>query len=66
MLNEAWVNGNIKPLTINSPIGSEYQDAYTAARAQVVEDGNDPVQVMSKLKADMQPKLDDALKKLNL
>ncbi len=53
-------------MTINSPIGSEYHDGYTAARAQVVEDGDDPVQVMTKLKADMQPKLDDALKKLNL
>jgi len=66
VLEEAWVNGNIKPLTINSPIGSEYQDAYTAARAKVIEDGDDPVQVMAKLKADMQPKLDDAMQKLGL
>jgi ABC-type glycerol-3-phosphate transport system substrate-binding protein len=66
ILEDPWINGDIKPMTINSPIGSEYHDAYVASRAQVVEDGNDPAQVMAKLKADMQPKLDDALKKLNL
>ena len=66
ILEDPWVNGDIKPMTINSPVGSEYADAYRAARDKVVQDGDDPVQTMAAVKTAIQPKLDDALKKLNL
>ena len=66
LLEEVWSKGSIKPMTINSPIGSAYNDAYTRGRASVVEDGEDPVQTMKKVKDEMQPQLDDALAKLNL
>lgn len=66
LLEEAWLKGNIKPMTINSPVGNQYGDAYTRARAQVVEDGADAATTMKKLKDEIQPELDAALKKLGI
>jgi ABC-type glycerol-3-phosphate transport system substrate-binding protein len=66
LLEEVWLKGNIKPMTINSPVGNQYRDAYNRARAEVVEDGKDPVKAMKEVKDEIQPQLDAALKKLGL
>lgn len=66
MLEEVWAKGNIKPMTINSPVGSEYMDAYGRARDAVLKDGADPATEMAKLREEIQPKLDEALAKLGV
>ncbi len=66
ILEEIWAQGQIKPLTINSPVGSMYNDAYTRYRDEVVQDGRDPVEAMTALKEEIQPELDAALQKLGI
>ena len=41
ILEEVWAKANIKPMTINSPIGTLYNDTYTRYRDEVVQDGED-------------------------
>jgi hypothetical protein len=41
-------------------------DAFTRARAEVVEDGKDPAETMKGVKDEIQPQLDEALKKLGI
>jgi multiple sugar transport system substrate-binding protein len=66
ILEEIWAQGNIKPMTINSPVGALYSDTYTRYRDEVVQDGADAVERMTACKEEVQPELDAALEKLGL
>jgi multiple sugar transport system substrate-binding protein len=66
ILEEIWAQGQIKPLTINSPIGSLYNDTYARYRDEVVQDGADPEERMVACKEEIQPELDAALQKLGI
>ncbi len=66
ILGTAWAEGDVKPMTINSPVGSLYNDTYTRYRDEVVQDGRDPEEAMAALKDEIQPELDAALEKLGL
>jgi multiple sugar transport system substrate-binding protein len=66
VLEVAWAQGQVKPLTINSPVGSMYNDAYNRYKLEVIEDGRDAVEAMAALKDEIQPELDAALQKLGI
>jgi len=66
LLTQVWTQANVKTMTINSPIGAEYMDAYQKARDSIMNDLVDPLKTMQGVRDQMQPKLDDALKKLGL
>ena len=53
-------------MTVNSPIGNQYNDAYNRARDEVVQDGKDAAEAMKAVKDEIQPQLDEALAKLGL
>lgn len=66
ILEEVWTKANVKPMTINSPVGSEYMDAVTRATDSVLQDGADPKEEMAKVREEFQPKLDQALADLGI
>jgi len=66
VLEVAWAEGQVKPLTINSPVGSMYNDAYDRYKLEVIEDGRDAVEAMTALKEEIQPELDAALAKMGI
>lgn len=66
ILEQVWAKANVKPLTVNSPVGSEYNDAYSRARDKVVKDGENAENVMKALREEYQPKLDEALANLGI
>jgi len=66
ILQEMWTKGKIKSMTINSPMGSQYMDAYGRARDKILQDGADALTEMKKVKDEIQPQLDEALKKLGM
>ncbi|OQA47079.1 MAG: glycerol-3-phosphate transporter periplasmic binding protein [Chloroflexi bacterium ADurb.Bin325] len=66
ILEQIWAQGQIKPMTINSPIGSLYNDTYARYRDEVVQDGADPEERMLALKDEIQAELDAALDKLGI
>jgi multiple sugar transport system substrate-binding protein len=66
ILEDIWAQGKIMPLTINSPVGSLYNDTYTRYRDEVVQDGADAEERMVACKEEIQPELDAALEKLGI
>jgi multiple sugar transport system substrate-binding protein len=66
VLEQIWAEGQILPMTINSPVGSQYMDAYARYRDEVVLDGADALERMTALKEEIQPELDAALEKMGI
>lgn len=66
ILQEVWSKANVVPLTVNTPIGSQYNDAWTRYRDEVLQDGKDATERMTALKEEIQPLLDEALGKLGI
>lgn len=66
ILSEVWSKANVLAMTVNTPIGNQYNDAMGRYRDEVLQDGKDAVERMTALKNEIQPLLDDALKKLGM
>jgi len=66
LLEEVWTKANIRPLTINCPVGALYMDVIGRETTLVLEDGKDPEEAMQVVKDEVQPELDAALAELGL
>ena len=66
LLEVAWTEGNVKSMTLNTPVGARYMDAFRLAREEVLEDGRDPLEAMEAVKDEIQPLLDKALDDLGI
>ncbi len=66
LLEEVWVKANVKPMTINSPVGKLYMDVFARERDLVMQEGKDPAEAMRTVKEEVQPELDAALEELGL
>lgn len=66
MLEEVWVNANIRPLTINTPIGSLYSDVLSREIELVLALEKEPLEAMMAVKEEIQPQLDAALEEMGL
>ncbi|GAB4564695.1 MAG: ABC transporter substrate-binding protein [Anaerolineae bacterium] len=66
LLEDVWTHANVKPMTINSPVGALYMDVLSRETTLVLEEGKDPVEAMRQVKEEVQPELDAALKELGL
>jgi multiple sugar transport system substrate-binding protein len=66
LLEVAWTEGNVRPLTLNTPVGARYRDAFDLAKEEVLEDGRDPLEAMQSVKDEIQPLLNEALADLGI
>jgi multiple sugar transport system substrate-binding protein len=66
ILTDFWPNADVRYRDYCIPIGPQYADAMNREVAAVLQDGKDELEAMQVVKAEIQPLLDDMLKKLGI
>jgi spermidine/putrescine-binding protein len=66
MLEDVWVNANIRPLTVSTPVGTLYSDALSREIEFVLALEKEPLEAMQAVRDEIQPQLDAALEELGI